>query len=120
MIRERRYYPTSADEQAEIARDEARRIAREDAFEVQIEAMINAVHPALQGIARHLLAQQDDIGEAACVAFALEQVAKIGKQARESDKPELRAIYRDIQARGGTAYGQHKARLVELKKGSNL
>jgi hypothetical protein len=114
MIRERRYYATSADEQAEIVRDEARRIAREDAFEAQIEAMINAVHPALRGIARHLLNEQDDISEAACVAFALEQVAKIGKKARETDKSELRSIYRDVQARGGAAYGEHKARLQQL------
>lgn len=110
-------YTYTAAEKAEMARDDEIQREREVAFEAQIETMVSAVHPALRATAELLLHEQDDISEAACITFVLEQVAKVGKQAAESAKPELRAIYTAIKTNGGAAYAEHKARLQQLAKG---
>lgn len=48
------------------------------------------------------------------VAFALEQIVKLGKLVRESRKPELRNIYKDVRDNGEAAYKRHLRRLQEL------
>lgn len=118
MNRSRNYtrYTYTADELAEMARDDARQRMRDDALEAQIESMIAAVHPAFEATARRLIETDGDCSEEACIAFVLEQVTKLGLRCVSDAAPELRAIYRDIQTRGGDAYAAHKARLQQLAK----
>ncbi len=118
MNRNRNYtrYTYTADELAEMARDDVRQRMRDDALEAQIESMIAAVHPAFEATARQLIETDGDCSEEACIAFVLEQVTKLGRRVADATKPELRTIYRDIQTRGGAAYAAHKARLQQLAK----
>ncbi len=85
----------------------------------QIEAQIAAMHPALQSTAEFLLGRYEDFSEQACIAFVLENVAKLGQRVGISAKPELRQIYKDIKLRGGAAYAEHKARLQSFTKGNH-
>lgn len=119
--------PYTAEERAENEQWK-REQAEEDArFYDEQEAIKAALHPAFQATAAHIVKQANaEIGvgapidfavtDAECIAFVLEQVAKLGKRASGATKEELRAIYRDIKACGGDAYAQHKTRLQELAK----
>lgn len=118
--------PYTAEERAENEQWK-REQAEEDArFYDEQEAIKAALHPAFAATAALLVKQaSDDIGlhlgdfavtNAECVEFVLEQVTKIGKRASGAAKDELRSIYRDIKARGGDAYAEHKTRLQQLAK----
>jgi hypothetical protein len=108
-------YTSSAYDREQMA--EARRHEEEALEAGRQELESEVVHPAFAGVAAYLashdgiVASNDD-----CQDFALEQIAKIGKKAPESLKPEIRRIYADVRERGGDAYQQHKTRLQELSK----
>lgn len=118
------YTPEERAENEQWAHEQSERDAELDA---EVEAIRAALHPAFAGIAAALTRRQnDEIGIGApidipvtneeCIAFALEQIARIGKRVPEALKPEVRAIYRDVRDRGGDAYAEHKARLQQLAK----
>lgn len=109
--------PYTAEERAENARHEAEERERDEAEWGADAAALKAIHPAFRAIAPYVNARDDlSFDNAGCTAFVLEQVVKIGRKAPEALKPELRAIYADIKARGGDAYAKHKARLQEINK----
>jgi len=132
-----RYQPYSAEEREEM--DQMRRDddeQTEQMMQALNERIIAERHSAFAGILAYLethgkdLARMRDqmsegqawtmagapIGNDECQLFALEQIAKVGKQEEGAIRQELRIIYADVQARGGDAYAAHKARLQALNR----
>ncbi len=92
-----------------------------------------APHPAFAGMAKALetnpkarrfrfsgslffgKADQDE-----CLEFALSQIELTQEQLESNGckaaAQEVAAIYRDVESRGGDAYAEHKARLIELNQ----
>ena len=120
--------PFTAEERAEKERYEAEQAEEAARYYDEQEQSRAALHPAFQATAAHIVKQANaEIGIGApidfavtneqCAAFVLEQVEKAGKRLPEgAAKQELRGIYKDIRARGGDAYAEHKARLQQLAK----
>ncbi len=92
-----------------------------------------APHPAFADMAhaletnpkarRHLLAGSLCFGKAdqdECLEFTLSQIEITKERLQErGDQPlvyEIQAIYRDVESRGGDAYAEQKARLIELNE----